>query len=100
MNGVHNPADRHAYRVRFPDPSDPAVDVEVRATVDRTTRTVTVDLPDRTRTTLDAVTARAVSMLLSDAVYGSLDSVGPRLRVERADVPSRPPAAEATGEPR
>lgn len=80
----------------FPDPADPGADIEVRATVDRAARTVTVDLPDRTRTTLDAVTARAVSMLLSDAVYGSLDSIGPRLHVERHTGPAGTQAAGET----
>lgn len=55
----------------------------MRAAVDLAAQTVTVELPDRTRTTLDVVTARALQMVLAAAVYSSLRPVGPYLVLDR-----------------
>lgn len=74
----------HHYRVRFPDPGDAAGDpVEVRVTADLVEKTVTTVLPGRPPSTIDVVTARALSMLLGQAVFGSLEPTGPELRVEK-----------------
>jgi hypothetical protein len=48
--------------------------------------TITYELPDKTRTTLDVVTARALQMLLWEGVFGSLRPSGPHLQVERSPV--------------
>ncbi len=70
------------FRVCFPDP--PAENRnEVRATVDRPARTITYQLPGGARTTVDVVTARALCMLLHEAIFGALHPHGPKLRVER-----------------
>jgi hypothetical protein len=75
------------FTVRFPDPGDerdePA-EVQVQCTVDHVAKTITYQLPDGTRTTLDVVTARALQMILWGAVFGSLQPSGPHLRVERS----------------
>lgn len=74
------------FTVRFPDPTsepDHPAEVQVRGTVDHDTKTITYELPDSTRTTLDVVTARALQMILWEGVFGSLQPSGPRLRVER-----------------
>jgi hypothetical protein len=77
---------RDEFTVRFPNPAGfPAEprEVQVRGTVDHITKTITYELPDRTRATLDVVTARALQMILCEAVFGSLQPAGPRLQVER-----------------
>jgi hypothetical protein len=74
------------FTVRFPDPvGEPGhpAEVQVRGTVDHHRKTITYELPDNTRTTLDVVTARALQMILWEGVFGSLQPSGPRLRVER-----------------
>lgn len=81
MNGL-TPV--HHYWVRFPDPGDAAgALVEVRVTANLVDKTVTAVLPGRLPTTLDVVAARALSMLLGHAVFGSLEPGGPELRVEK-----------------
>jgi hypothetical protein len=55
----------------------------VRSTVDLLANTLTIELPDGARSTVDVVAARALYMLLAEAVYGSLEPSGPYLRVER-----------------
>src|SRR5258705_4055800 len=93
-NGRSNPpVPIENFTVRFPNPSGQPGDlteVQVRATVDHATETITFELPDRTRTTLDVVTARALQMILWETVFGSLHPSGPRLRVERAGRPDEP----------
>ncbi|MGH2604364.1 MAG: hypothetical protein ACRDJ9_33870 [Dehalococcoidia bacterium] len=69
----------HEYRIRLDDTGHEVV----RATVDRPAQTITLELPNGLRDTIDVVTARAVCMLLHEAVYSSLEPVGPFLRVER-----------------
>lgn len=90
--GMDQPVTLDEYRVRFPTPDGQAV--EVRGTVDRTGKTVTYELPDHTRTTVDVVTARALQMILSESVFGSLHPSGPHLRVEKINSslgPTDPP---------
>lgn len=77
---------RDEFTVRFPNPThEPGrpSEVQVRGTVDHDSKTITYELPDNTRTTLDVVTARALQMILWEGVFGSLQPSGPRLRVER-----------------
>ncbi|GIH20220.1 hypothetical protein [Rugosimonospora africana] len=79
-----DPADE--LMVRFPAPAaepNHGADLWVHATVDRDAKTITYELPDKTRTTLDVVTARALQMILWEGVFGSLQPDGPRLCVER-----------------
>lgn len=71
------------YRVRFPHPTGEPTEVQVRATVDRTEKTITYELPDHTRATIDVVTARALHMILWESVYGSLEPNGPFLQLEK-----------------
>jgi hypothetical protein len=71
------------YRVRFPNPVCDSTEIEVRATVDRIGKTITYELPDNTRATIDVVTARALHMILWESVYGSLEPNGPFLRLEK-----------------
>lgn len=68
----------HEYRIRLHD----AKGREVRAVVDRHAQTITVELPDGVRATIDVVTARATYMLLHQAVYTSLEPTGPFLQLE------------------
>lgn len=68
------------YRVR--QAGEPAV-VHVRGAVDLAARTLTFELSDGGRQTVDVVTARALHMLLAEAIYGSLEPSGPYLRLER-----------------
>lgn len=77
------PTPYEEFVVRFPDPNDGESDLVVRGTVDHATKTITFELPDHTRTTLDVVTARALQMILWEGVFGALQPTGPRLRVER-----------------
>ncbi|MGH3716670.1 MAG: hypothetical protein ACRDT4_24910 [Micromonosporaceae bacterium] len=56
--------------------------VHVRGTVDLSARTLTFELSDGARQTVDVVTARALHMLLAEAIYGSLEPSGPYLRLE------------------
>ena len=82
--------------VRFPDPGsepDQPTEIQVRGTVDHKAKTITYELPDNTRTTLDVVTARALQMILWEGVFGSLQPSGPRLRVERGSCADLPPVA-------
>ncbi|MQA25277.1 MAG: hypothetical protein GEU94_07365 [Micromonosporaceae bacterium] len=72
----------HEYRIRFRADGGTG-ERQVRAVVDCQAQTITVELPDGTRATIDAVTARAVYMLLHEAVYSSLEPTGPLLRLER-----------------
>lgn len=79
------PADSlHEYRVLLGDDSH-----GVYATADRSEQTTTVDIPTVDGTTVRAVigvvAARALYMAVSEAVYSSLEPVGPWLRIERAD---------------
>ncbi len=57
--------------------------VAARGTVDLLARTLTIEFPDATRSTVDVVGARALYLLLGEAVYGSLEPSGPYLRLER-----------------
>ncbi|MGH3449782.1 MAG: hypothetical protein ACRDQW_03450 [Haloechinothrix sp.] len=70
------------YRIRFQLDDEPS-EWQVRAVADCRARTVTVELPDVCRVTFDVVTARAVCMLLHEAVYSALEPTGPYLRLER-----------------
>lgn len=56
--------------------------VRAHATVDCSTGTVTYELGYH-RETLDVVDARAVDMVLSEAVYRDLTPTGPTLRLEK-----------------
>lgn len=71
----------HEYRVVLADRSETVI--PVRSTVDLRENTLTIELPDGARSTVDVVAARALYMILADAVYGSLEPSGPYLRVER-----------------
>lgn len=81
MNGL-TPV--HRYRVRVPDPAQ-LTDTLARAEVcvDLVGKTVTTTLPGHPPITVDVVTARALSMLLWHAVFGSLEPSGPELRIEK-----------------
>lgn len=82
--GVTAPDPDEEFMVRFPTAEpDHCAELRVCATVDRNARTITYELPDKTRTTLDVVTARALQMILWEAVFGSLQPNGPRLSLER-----------------
>lgn len=82
MNGSHIPV--HEYRVRFSHPSGPSDSpAELRTTVDVAAQRITVDLPGQATMTVDVVTARALSMLLWNAVFGSLHPAGPQLSIEK-----------------
>jgi hypothetical protein len=84
---MNPPGPLEEFTVRFPNPvgePDQPTEVQVRGTVDHGSKTITYELPDQTRTTLDVVTARALQMILWEGVFGSLQPSGPRLRVERA----------------
>ncbi|MGH3734474.1 MAG: hypothetical protein ACRDT6_02455, partial [Micromonosporaceae bacterium] len=70
----------HEYRVR-PVAEEPTP-VLVRVVVDLPAKTLTVEWASGARATFDVVTARALYMALSEAVYGSLEPEGPYLRVE------------------
>lgn len=70
----------HEYRVR--PAADESAEVLARAVVDLVARTVTVELPDGARATVDVMAARALIMILTEAVYGSLEPDGPYLRLE------------------
>ncbi|MQA24849.1 MAG: hypothetical protein GEU94_05125 [Micromonosporaceae bacterium] len=72
----------HEYRIRFRIDGDGA-ERQVLAVADGRAQTITVELPDGVRVTIDVVTARAVYMLLHEAVYSSLEPTGPLLRLER-----------------
>jgi hypothetical protein len=79
-----------SFTVRIPHQVDGTMpDVEVCAIVDHRTKTITMELPDGTRAELDVVTARALQMILWEAVFGALQPTGPRLRVERARADTR-----------
>jgi hypothetical protein len=83
---VNTPNPAEEFTVRFPDPGrapERCAEVQVHATVNPETNTITFELPDKTQTTLDVVTARALQMILWEGVFGSLQPNGPRLRVER-----------------
>lgn len=69
----------HEYRIRLHDDEGR----EVRAVADRRAQTITLELPDGARATMDVVTARAAYMLLHESVYTSLEPTGPFLRLER-----------------
>ncbi|MGH3737731.1 MAG: hypothetical protein ACRDT6_19280 [Micromonosporaceae bacterium] len=69
----------HEYRVVH----GPGDTVSLRTTVDLRGRTLTVELPGGTRTTLDVITARALYLTLGQAVYESLEPDGPWLRLQR-----------------
>lgn len=55
---------------------------EVVATLDRAGSAVTVTVPDGAAFTVTTIAARAVSMILSDAVYRVLEPAGPFLTIE------------------
>lgn len=74
--------DVHAYRVH-PVPADQNPAVVVYAVVDRVHKTVAFQVPGGTRVVVDVVGARALSMVMSEAVYYSLEPSGPYLRLER-----------------
>jgi hypothetical protein len=81
-----SPTPFEEFTVRFPGPTDGSeeqAELVVRGMVDHRTKTITFELPDHTRTTLDVVTARALQMILWEGVFGALQPTGPRLRVER-----------------
>jgi hypothetical protein len=83
---VNAPDRADEFMVRLPAAApepDHCAEPRVHATVDRDAKTITYELPDKTRTTLDVVTARALQMVLWEGVFGSLQPNGPRLRVER-----------------
>ncbi len=76
-------ADVHEYRARFDAPDgDDDGEVELRAAVDRATRTITCRVPGQPTLTLDLPAARALSMLLRDGVYFSLTPDGPTVRMD------------------
>lgn len=77
------PNDRtlHEHRVRFRVAADRA-EQQVRATADRRKHTITLALPDGSRRTIDVTTARAVCMVLNEAIFTSLEPTGPYLRLE------------------
>lgn len=60
-----------------------ADEVRLRAVVDCDTSTVTYELRDGTRFTVDVVDARALDMVSSEAVYRDLAPTGPTLRLDR-----------------
>ncbi|MBO0867099.1 MAG: hypothetical protein J2P15_00900 [Micromonosporaceae bacterium] len=68
--------------VRFPDPTGGSAEVEVRGIIDHDRQTITCELPEGTRTTLDVITARALQMILWEGVFGALRPTGPRMSVE------------------
>ncbi len=70
----------HAYRIRWKDKDDQLH--EVTAQVDHKGRCVTVDVPSGEQFTVDVIASRAVSMVLSDAVYRALRPDGPLLALE------------------
>ncbi|MGA8113861.1 MAG: hypothetical protein WCA46_09385 [Actinocatenispora sp.] len=78
---MNQDAAQHEYRVLSVDgePTEPLV----RATVDLDSATLAVQVPDGPRISIDVVTARALYMLLGEAVYCSLAPTGPFLRLER-----------------
>lgn len=83
---MNQPDAVHRYRVRVPQDIGGAGDplaVELQATVDVAAETVTFAMADQPATTVDVVTARALSMLLWQAVFGSLRPSGPRLDVQK-----------------
>ncbi|MGH2598952.1 MAG: hypothetical protein ACRDJ9_06150 [Dehalococcoidia bacterium] len=81
----------HEYRIRFRVESEPG-ERQVRAVADCRTQTITVELPDGGRATVDVVTARALYMLLHQAIYASLEPTGPFLRLERNTIYGWTPA--------
>jgi hypothetical protein len=84
---MNQPGPIEEFTVCFPNPTgDPAepTELRVRGTVDQVAKTITFELPNGARTTLDVVTARALQMILWEGVFGSLHPSGPRLRVERS----------------
>jgi hypothetical protein len=86
QEGTDMPRPMDVLTVSFCDPGgDPArgCDRQVRGTVNHAQNTITYELPDRTRATLDVVTARALQMILWEAVFGSLHPSGPFLQVEK-----------------
>lgn len=98
---MNEPATLHEYRVRFPHPDGAHSEVQVHGTVDRIHKTITYELPDSTRATLDVVTARALQMILWESVYSSLEPSGPLLRVEKntdSEWPAGPSTQEQGGE--
>jgi hypothetical protein len=83
---VNGPDLADEFVVSLCDPAsepDRCAQPRVHATVDHDAKTITYELPDKTRTTLDVVTARALQMVLWEGVFGSLQPQGPRLRLER-----------------
>jgi len=70
------------YHVRIPNPEVERPTVEVRGIVDIGHGNITFELPDGSTATVDAVTARALQMLLHAVVFGPLGPIGPHLRVE------------------
>lgn len=68
-----------AYRVRWQETETPR---QASAVVDHDTRRITVTTPGGEPFTVDVVAARAVSMILADAVYGALQPDGPLLALE------------------
>lgn len=79
-----------AYRIRWRDqeqqpdarPDRAGGDRQVRATVDHGQRRITATVPGGAAVTVDVVAARALAMVLSDAVYRSLEPDGPLLSIE------------------
>ncbi|MGH3648102.1 MAG: hypothetical protein ACRDTM_13130 [Micromonosporaceae bacterium] len=64
--------------------------VQLRGVVDLLASTLTFELPDGGRQTVDVVTARALHLLLAEAIYGALEPSGPYLRLERITSEGRP----------
>ncbi|MQA24013.1 MAG: hypothetical protein GEU94_00775 [Micromonosporaceae bacterium] len=71
----------HEYRIRFRIDGDVG-ERQVRAVADCRAQTITVELPNGARATVDVVTARAVCMLLHETIYSALEPTGPLLRLE------------------
>lgn len=61
--------------------------VQLRGVADALTSTLTCELPDGRRVTVDVVTARALHLLIAEAIYGPLQPSGPYLRLERVGEP-------------
>lgn len=70
------------YRIRWGDDGTGSTPGEVLGDVDTAARTVTLSMPGGQRSIVDVVTARALTMMLSEVVYAVLQPDGPFLAVE------------------
>lgn len=67
------------YRIRWRDGES---NRQVVASIDHQAKRIRLTAPDGGRVSVDVVGARAVAMLLSDAVYRALEPDGPLLALE------------------